>query len=143
MPGEKYDAESMFATTQNRVIAALVAVVVVLLVAIAFLVGRGSTTKTVGETSTHVSPSPAAVASPNAVVSPSPVSDLGKPVVGDNAELKKGVSFDPAAGRGNGGPCDVWLDAGWTHSDCGLIFVGSQTTPGKAVAYMVEKKATR
>ena len=125
--------------TQRSLIIALGAIVVLLLMGIAFLVGQLLAHKptpiaVVGSPA----PTPAASASPAGTPSPGG----GGPLITSAGTLLQSSSgSDTGSGRGNGPGCQIWVDTGWTLGDCNLVPVNGKDNAAQSIAYVTEHKA--
>jgi hypothetical protein len=138
MADETGTPEPTAGTGQRWLIIALVVVVVLLLIGIAFLAGQLLAHKT---------------ASPNAVVSPltspatspapsaAPSQATGSTVLtAAGSLLQAGSGSDAGPGRGNGPGCQIWVDPGWTLGDCNLVGVNGTANSSQMVAYVTQHK---
>jgi hypothetical protein len=123
----------------RRLVMALVALAVILLVGVAFVAGQLLAGKP-GSPNALVSPAASAAASP--LPSPLPSQPGGSKVLSAAGSLlQAGSGSDVGPGRGNGPGCAIWVDPGWTLGDCNLVPVNGSANSSQAVAYVTQHKS--
>jgi hypothetical protein len=84
------------------------------------------------------SASPRPSPSPSSSPSPSPNALAGAPLSSAGTPFQTSNGTDPAGGRGNGPGCQIWVDAGWSLGDCGIIPIDGPDQQN-GVAWVAEK----